>query len=152
MIPMSTGKKYDVRKPEDRKELIDYALNFSPDMLLELHDDMWKKGHRGQVTDLDKKMWYWMPDGEYDRACDSMFEYTCLEADYLKIDKSSHQFHLMCDTNRQLYWGTFIDVALPELQLGIPVNITYPNRDQMMATIRSKWGTKNKLEVKVDER
>ncbi len=67
---------------------------------------MFKKGYRGKVTDLEKKMYYWLGEEAFQQFIDTSFEYDLVELKYLqdhgvKIDYHSPGFQRLCENNRQ---------------------------------------------------
>lgn len=138
--------KYNLKDPKDREELTKYALKFEEDALLELHDEMFKKGYRGRVTDLEKKMWYWLGEETFYKFVESNFEYDLLEAKFLGVDYRSPHFQTLCECNRDRVFDSAIEF-LPELSMGHKIaEIHTMTESEMRASIRAKWSKPENIE------
>ena len=139
------SKDYDLRDLKERQRLIDYALDITPSSLLSIHSKMFKTGHRGKVLDMDKKMYYWLGENHYDDLIRSNITYSCLEAEFLRIDYHTPQFILLCETNKQIMWEQTKHL-LPEIVAGHTINrINPPTETEMRAKIWKKWKYQPKL-------
>lgn len=72
----------------------------------DVHSEMWKLGYRGH-HEPDCRVWRYFGREVYEMITHTALEYTCLEADYLKIKKKGEGFKKMGDINRCDFVNSF---------------------------------------------
>src|SRR3990167_702761 len=135
-------QKIDIKylaSAEGQKECIEQMLDFSPDQLINVHDKMYKLGYRGEVSDMDKKFFHYLGQRMYDEMSRGSFQYSCLEADYLRVDKSTPAFHQLCKINRHVMWECAKPVLLQAAQGASINNLEFITENEMRNHIRQKW-------------
>jgi hypothetical protein len=130
---------YNLSNIKDREELIKHAIDIDDSQLLTIHDRMFKDGYRGDLSKLDKIFYRWLGKEAYNVLSSNNMEYSCLEADYLHIEKHGTEFRILCKVNRQMMWEESKHL-LPELLIGVKIaRLRQLSRNEMIANIRRKY-------------
>jgi len=134
---MTKIKIYNTHSPDDRKVLADRMLDWNDDQILATRDRMFKLGYRGGVSDMDVKMFHYLKQPIYDNMSRGNFVYSCLEADYINLDKQSPMFHKLCQSNRDIMWDLSRDIIVNLLEGNINTFDISPE-SEMLSHIKAK--------------
>lgn len=141
--PQSNKKVYDLDKLEDRLKLASELLDLDAGQLLTIEDDMFKKGYRGHLSDMDKKMYYYLGHETYDGLSEQCFRYTCLEAEFLGVPLKGDLFKRLNMINRENMWSQSKELIPYNVCLKKKLQIKrFYTDEEINVHIRSKWKSK----------
>lgn len=101
---------------------------------------MWKHGYHN-VSPQDIIVYRYLGERTFHDLLETSIRYSCLEADYLNLEKKGRDFIRICTTNKQTMMDSVIQ-SLPHL-IGREINFKPTSDEEMLAQIKRKYSKKS---------